>query len=171
MAPTEELVARDYLDCSYGFYNDGYRCSRRSSWYFWGRWVVAGIIIVIALIFILGCICYTRRQRKRGVRPMGAAGWLGGGNKHAQNNQGHEMNNYQAGYPQGGGYEQNQQYGGGYQGGFTSPPPYGQPQPQPMGNHTTGTTFNPNDGYYTGQQYGVQPPPNAYQPDHTYPPK
>jgi hypothetical protein len=33
-------------------------------------------------------------------------------------------------------------------------------------NQYTGTTFNPNDGYYGAQTQGVQPPPNAYVPLH-----
>lgn len=75
------------------------------------------------------------------------------------------MNNYQqAGYNQGG-YQQ-PAYGEGY-GGYTSPPPYGQ---QPVGNQTTGTTFNANDGYNTGHQYGVQQPQSAYHPSGEYQP-
>lgn len=70
-----------------------------------------------------------------------------------------QMNTYQPGYPQ-------QGYG---QQGYPPPPPaYGQPQ-------HTGTTFNPNDGYYGDQsqhpqQYGVQQPPNAYQRESVYAP-
>lgn len=86
----------------------------------------------------------------------------GGGNKY---NAGQELNNYPSGYNQGGYSQQQPPYGEGY--GYTSPPPYGQP---PVGNQTTGTTFNPNDGYMTGQQYGVQQPQSAYQPGGGYQP-
>lgn len=85
-----------------------------------------------------------------------------GGNKY---NAGQELNNYPSGYNQGGYSQQQPPYGEGY--GYTSPPPYGQP---PVGNQTTGTTFNPNDGYMTGQQYGVQQPQSAYQPGGGYQP-
>ncbi|TFB06220.1 hypothetical protein CCMA1212_001750 [Trichoderma ghanense] len=168
MAPVMDLFARDSI-CGYGYYYDGFGCRRRSGWYFWGRWVLAGIAIVLALILLASCLCISRRNRRRGVQPLYGTGWLGGNTRPSGNNKpnnGHEMNNFQSGYNQGG-YNQGQgDYNQGY--GYTSPPPYGQ---APMGNQTTGTTFNANDGYYTNQpQYGVQPPQSAYQPDTHYQP-
>jgi Chitin synthesis regulation, resistance to Congo red len=44
-----------------------------------------------------------------------------------------------------------------------NPPAYQQPV-------YTGTTFNPNDGYYGGHQQGVQYPQNTYQRDQVYEP-
>jgi hypothetical protein len=101
---------------------------------------------------------------------MYGTGWFSGapqGQPAANNkyNNAHEMNNYQqSGYNQGG-YQQ-PAYNEGY-GGYTSPPPYGQ---QPVGNQTTGTTFNANDGYNTGHQFGVQQPQSAYHPGGEYQP-
>lgn len=70
-----------------------------------------------------------------------------------QNN--HQMHDYNQGD-----YNHQQQYGYGPP---PPPPAYAQHQ-QPQ---YTGTTFNPNDGYYgQGQQYsGVQPPQGTYQRD------
>ncbi|KAL7950760.1 chitin synthesis regulation, resistance to congo red domain-containing protein [Trichoderma barbatum] len=174
MAPTMDLFARDD-GCGYGYFYDGFRCRRKSGWYFWGRWVLAGIAVVFALILLASCLFVSRRNRRRGVQPMYGTGWMSGttagrpsGNNNNNNkyNNGHEMNNYQSGYNQGGYSQQQPPYGGGY--GYTSPPPYGQ---APVGNQTTGTTFNANDGYMTGQpQYGVQHPQTSYQPDGHYQP-
>lgn len=65
---------------------------------------------------------------------------------------------------QGGDFQQQPAYGG-YP---PAPPPpaYGQQQ-QPQ---YTGTTFNPNDGYYGNQQSGVQPPQGTYQREEVYSP-
>ncbi|KAL7909281.1 hypothetical protein GGI35DRAFT_376187 [Trichoderma velutinum] len=175
MAPTMvDLFARDD-GCGYGYFFDGIGCRRKSGWYFWGRWVLAGIAILFALGLLFCCLCVSRRNRRRGATPMYGTGWFSGApaaqtsrpsgnNKH--NNNGYEMNNYQTGYTQGGYSQQQPPYGEGY--GYTSPPPYGQ---APVGNQTTGTTFNANDGYMTGQpQYGVQQPQTSYNPDGHYQP-
>lgn len=54
------------------------------------------------------------------------------------------------------------------QGGYQAPPMYGnQQQQQPQ---YTGTTFNPNDGYYGQQNSGVQPPQGTYQRNDVYSP-
>ncbi|KAL7936222.1 hypothetical protein V8C35DRAFT_297216 [Trichoderma chlorosporum] len=171
MAPALDLIARDD-GCGFGFFFNGFECQRKSGWFFWGRWVVVGIAIAFGLAVLFCCLCISRRNRRRGVRPMYGTGWLGGApaarpsgtnkpNANNNNNNGYEMNNYQSGYTQ-----QQPTYGEGY--GYTSPPPYGQP---PVPNQTTGTTFNANDGYMTGQpQYGVQHPQSAYQPEGHYQP-
>lgn len=85
------------------------------------------------------------------MAPQG--GKFGGGQQH---NNAYNMNGYNAG--------QNTNTGGP---GYANPPPaYGQQAPQ-----YTGTTFNPNDGYYGEQQHGyVQPPNNTYQSDNVYAP-
>lgn len=84
------------------------------------------------------------------------------------------MSNNQKYYPQNTTYAYNQQYpqqghGQGQPGQYQNPPPaYGQQQPQ-----YTGTTFNPNDGYYGNHNEGInlQQPQNAYhQPQGTYAP-
>lgn len=75
----------------------------------------------------------------------------------------YQMNNYPP--PQDGNFQQQPAYGG-----YPPPPPppaYGQYQ-QPQ---YTGTTFNPNDGYYgTAATGGVQPPQGTYQRGEDYAP-
>lgn len=51
---SDMLLKRD--SCSPGFYYDGYygRCVRGSTWYWYGRWIFAAIVIVLFfLIFFL----------------------------------------------------------------------------------------------------------------------
>ncbi|KAL0939100.1 uncharacterized protein CTRU02_205710 [Colletotrichum truncatum] len=143
-----------------------YRCDRygncyeRSSWYYWGRWVLAAVVVGVALLIlvILGCMS-SRRRRKRGMTPFYGTGW---------------MSNNQKYHPQQGTYAYNQNYNSqqgtyGYGQGYQNPPPaYGQQQ-QPQ---YTGTTFNPNDGYYGGHNEGIhlQQPQHSYQRDGVYSP-
>ncbi len=98
---------------------------------------------------------------------MYGTGWMAPAGKYGQN--GHEMNNYQTGYNQQGYDQQQYQQGWNQQAGYANPPPaYGQQHPQ-----YTGTTFNPNDGYYgqqQGQQYGVQQPAHTYQREGNFSP-
>ncbi|PFH55514.1 hypothetical protein XA68_18128 [Ophiocordyceps unilateralis] len=127
-------------------------CRRRNRWFDWGRWAFLGLILIGFLIVFFLFACIARRRRRRGAQPMYGTGWMAPNGKY-----GGQDGNYN-GQPQ-------QGYG---QPGFAPPPPpaYGQPQyPQPTG--TTGTNFHPNDGYYgdASQQYGVQHPPTAYQPN------
>ncbi|KAK2679444.1 Chitin synthesis regulation, Congo red resistance, RCR protein [Fusarium oxysporum f. sp. vasinfectum] len=142
MAPTEDVFARDYYRCSYGWNWNGRQCVR-NNWSYWGRWV------------------FSRRRKRRGVKPVYGTGWMAA--KPWGNNNNHQMYNYgnQGGYNQG--YQQNN-------GGYGAPPPppaYGQQQ-QPQ---YTGTTFNTNDGYYgQGQYSGVQQPQGTYQRDGAYSP-
>ncbi|KAJ3474333.1 hypothetical protein NLG97_g9892 [Lecanicillium saksenae] len=156
--------------CPSGWYRSGSYCYRnRSSFYSWGRWVLVGVLIFFALVFLFLCACCARRRARKGSKPMYGTGWMGG-NKWGGNNA-NQMNTYdnQQPYPQ-------QQYPPPQQGGFDpqynqgayQQPNYGQPQ-QPQ---NTGTTFNPNDGYYGNQQqYGApQHPPNTYQPEGGYAP-
>lgn len=156
MAPTDSATALDRRATCYSYSYGYYRCNNR--WYDWGRWIVLAGVIIVVLLILMSCACTARRRRRRGAQPMYGTGWMAPGGKH---NEQHQMNNYQQGdYNQG--YTQQQQ--GGY---YNAPPAYGQ-QPQ-----NTGTTFNPNDGYYgqqQQQQYGVQQPQNTYQRDANYAP-
>lgn len=125
--------------------------------------------IVIVTPADLSRRCLARRRRRRGAQPVYGTGWMAPTNgKYGVNQQQHEMNTYQQGYQpnqyqgQQGGYDYSQQQPqGGY---YNSPPAYGQ------GQQNTGTTFNPNDGYYGQQQYGVQQPANSYQRDGNFSP-
>ncbi|KAJ4268197.1 hypothetical protein NW762_002259 [Fusarium torreyae] len=163
MAPVEDIFARDYYRCRYGYSYNGSYCTR-NNWSYWGRWVLAGIVIFFFLLFFMCCLI-SRRRRSRGAKPVYGTGWMAA-KPWGGNNNNHQMYNYgnQGGYNQG--YNQ-----GGYQnGGYGAPPPppaYGQQQ-QPQ---YTGTTFNSNDGYYGQNQYaGVQAPQGTYQRDGTYSP-
>jgi hypothetical protein len=144
MAPTDEMVKRDF-PCGYGEYLYNGRCYEYSGWYWWGRWVFAGVVIVffILLLVVLGCIS-ARRRRRRGLQPMYGTGWMSNGKYGGAPAPG--QNNEMYGYPQ-----------NGYQPG---PPAYQQP-PQ-----TTGTTFNTGDGYYGAPQY----PQQTFQRDQVYEP-
>ncbi|KYK54342.1 hypothetical protein DCS_06299 [Drechmeria coniospora] len=154
MAPTITELAKRY------YYNCGYNSVCYSNrWYDWGRWVVVGVVIFVIFLVFLTCSCIARRRRRRGTQPIYGTGWMAGGKPSGQDGQ--PMNGYQSGYNP-------QAYGQpGQNAGFAPPPPaYGNQQhPQ-----YTGTTFNPNDGYYGQQQYGVQQPASAYQPETTYAP-
>ncbi|QPH00969.1 hypothetical protein C2857_005125 [Epichloe festucae Fl1] len=157
MAPTDSAlnVLASRATCyraGYGYY----RCDNR--WHSFGRWIVLAGVIVVVLLILMSCALTARRRRRRGNQPMYGTGWMAPGGKQYDQQQ---MNGYQQG-------NYNPTYGQGYnaqqQGGYNAPPAYGQ-QPQ-----NTGTTFNPNDGYYGQQQSGVQPPQNTYQREPNYAP-
>jgi len=137
-----------------------YTCSsnNRSGWYYWGRWVVAGVALLIFFLVLVSCCCIAKRRRRRGNKPVYGTGWMAP--------QGKFGNNPQNTYPMNDGHESG--YGAAPGGSLPNPPPaYGAQAPQ-----YTGTTQNPSDGYYGNQQYnnGLQQPPNSYQPDNMYPP-
>ncbi|OAA78193.1 Chitin synthesis regulation, Congo red resistance, RCR protein [Akanthomyces lecanii RCEF 1005] len=163
------ILADRYIGSSrcpsgYTYRSNGY--CYRNSWYSWGRWVLVGVLIFFALVFLFLCTCCARRRSRKGAKPMYGTGWMG--NKWGGNNNNNNQNTYnqsypQQTYPQQGAYDYNQPQPGGYQ----APPNYGNSQ-QPQ---NTGTTFNPNEGYYGNQQYGApQHPPNTYQPEGGYAP-
>lgn len=153
--PADELEKRQF-GCRSGYYfNNATRtCVRRnnSAWYYWGRWVLAGILVLIFVLVLcaLGC-CSSRRRKKKGAAPMYGTGWMANGY------------NPQPQYGQ-----QQAQYGyGQQQGQYGQPPAYGhQQQGQYQNPQYTGQTYNPNDGYYAGQNEGIQlqQPQNAYAP-------
>lgn len=135
-----ELYSRDYYSCPAGYYYSRGRCYQRTGWYYWGRWVVAGIIIALTIFLcaIIACV-NSRRRRKQGLRPMYGTGWMAPPGKY-------------------GGAPPNQPWAPGYGSPAPPPPPYGQ-QPQ-YGASPYGPP--PQNGYF-GQTEGVQQPPNAYQ--------
>ncbi|CAG9971039.1 unnamed protein product [Clonostachys byssicola] len=146
------ILKRDYC---YD-YPGSVRCS---SWYYWGRWVLAGLALLLFFLFVMSLLSLARRRRARGAQPYYGTGWMAPVGKYGgpdgQNNSYpmHDYQNHQNGYYSNGPVH-------------NPPPAYGTQAPQ-----YTGTTFNPNDGYYGNQQYNgnVQQPQNTYHPDHTYP--
>ncbi|KUI62070.1 Protein RCR2 [Cytospora mali] len=152
------LAPRQYsYSCPSGSYRSGNQCySNTSSWNYWGRWVLAAIVIVffISLFFCWSCLS-NRRRRRRGAQPRYGTGWM------------------MPGGPQ----SQQPQYGGGWFGhhkGANSnnpdphpqPPPPPQYTPAPMDNQYTGQTFNSNEGYYGHHNNDIplQQPTSSYQP-------
>lgn len=113
------LFKRRYCD-----YIDSRGVCHTSSWGWWGRWVLAGAIILLFLLVLLMLARRNSRARRaRGQRPLYGTGFLAG-----------PAPPYTP-YPQGG----NTNIAGG-------PPP-----PQYVYPDNTGNKFNPNEGYY-GQQ-------------------
>ncbi|RKU40626.1 hypothetical protein DL546_003406 [Coniochaeta pulveracea] len=139
MAPTalfQDLAKRYYYNSDCYYYGN---C--QSGWYRWGRWVVAGIIILAFIVsLLLLARINSRRRRLRGQHPMYGTGWMAPGiNVH------NKPNAYQQPPPQ---YS------------ATSPPYQPQQQAYPMDNYNN----NNNQGYYGGQTEGVAPPQNTYYP-------
>ncbi|KEY70665.1 hypothetical protein S7711_02265 [Stachybotrys chartarum IBT 7711] len=157
-----DIFGRQYWGgCQYGYHRSGSACVRNSDWYYWGRWVLAGVVALVLIATLIICSCVARRRRRRGATPFYGTGWMAAGRKYGGNNHnnGYNMNSYQPTYPQYNAPNNTQ--------GWSNPPPaYGQQQPQ-----YTGSTFSPSDGYYgNGQTNGVQPPPTTYQRDGAFSP-
>ncbi|ELQ35761.1 hypothetical protein OOU_Y34scaffold00690g3 [Pyricularia oryzae Y34] len=132
------MLAKRADGCPDGYYRSGNYCYRGSGWYWWGRWVLTAVVLIgIIVIIMLIARTSARRRRARGMAPIYGTGWVGPKPAAYQNNQ----NNPNTYYP--------------------PPPQYSANPQQPQ---YTGTAFNPNDGYYGGQQSGVQPPANTYVP-------
>ncbi|CAK7232850.1 hypothetical protein SBRCBS47491_008408 [Sporothrix bragantina] len=145
MAPARDMIAalqsRDI--CPSGYYYSGGYCYRNSNWYWWGRWVLLGVIVFIFFLFLLIMSRRVRRQRRQGVQPAYGTSWMGWGH----NQQQPQYNNQQA---------------------YAAPPP--QYSQQPNEANYTGGTYNSNQGYY-GQNNGgynndipLQQPGNTYYP-------
>jgi len=135
------LAARFIGNCPSGtYYSNGY-CYSNSSWYFWGRWLLAGIVIlfIIGAIVLLGCI-NSRRRRKRGLAPRYGTGWMAP-------KYGHNTGAYVPPPPQ-----------------YSATPMQNYPQGHTQQPQYTGQTFNSNEGYYGGHSEGVAQPPNTYYP-------
>ncbi|KAL3964168.1 hypothetical protein ACCO45_001172 [Purpureocillium lilacinum] len=148
MAPTSSELAKRY-------YCNGYGYCYNSRWYDWGRWVVVGAIIFFCLLILLSCTCVARRRRRRGAQPMYGTGWMAPAGKRATTSRAMTSSS-------------TSKAGTSRPATPTPPPAYGQQHPQ-----YTGTTFNPNDGYYgqqQGQQYGVQQPAHTYQREGNFSP-
>ncbi|KAK4116330.1 hypothetical protein N656DRAFT_794650 [Canariomyces notabilis] len=79
MAPVIEgetgMMKRDV--CGYGWYlgRDGY-CHAYSGWYWWGRWVFAGLAILFVILVFLLLFRNSRRRRRQGQQPLYGTGWM-----------------------------------------------------------------------------------------------
>ncbi|KAI1428344.1 chitin synthesis regulation, resistance to congo red-domain-containing protein [Xylaria sp. FL1777] len=80
MAPLLDQVAsllQKRVICPSGYYYNGYGCVRGSSWYWYGRWIFAAVVVgLFFLIFFLWACLNSRRRRSQGVRPMYGTGWM-----------------------------------------------------------------------------------------------
>ncbi|KAK3329040.1 chitin synthesis regulation, resistance to congo red-domain-containing protein [Apodospora peruviana] len=131
MAPTLSQIAevgKRAVYCSSGYYYSGGRCVRYSGWYWWGRWVFAGLIVVFFILVLAGFARKNaRRRRGIGQQPLYGTGFLAG-----------PAPPYTP-----------------YQGGGPPPPQYN--QQQPVYPENTGNKFNTNDGYYANYNNNQQP--------------
>ncbi|KAK8049037.1 hypothetical protein PG994_010767 [Apiospora phragmitis] len=109
----------------------------RSTWGDYGRWIFAAIVVVVFFFIFFILACITSRRRRR----RGMQPMYGTGWM-ASNGAGNYQNNPQAYAHQ-------------------PPPAYGAPnQSYPMNNYQQ-------NGYYSGQNEGVQAPKNVYPHDST----
>ncbi|KAI3400420.1 hypothetical protein diail_3041 [Diaporthe ilicicola] len=160
----EGLASRQFRACPSGYtYRNG--SCYRNSWSYWGRWVLAAIVIVFFLALFVTWSCISnRRRRRRGMHPRYGTGWMMGGAQPGQPQYGNgwfgqNKNNQQP---------QHQQ----------PPPPQYTPAQGPMGNQYTGQTFNSNEGYYghhnnNNNDIPLQQPGSSYYPrggDNVYEP-
>lgn len=146
-----DLLARAI--CPPGTYYSRGGCYRNSSWYYWGRWVLAGVVILLTILVIFAICCVrSRRQRKHGRRPMYGTGWMAPGKFAGQ-------------HPQ-----QQQQWGGGGAPPAPPPPPYGGygQQHQQAGYNNAASPYGQQREYYS-QADGVQQPQSTYQPVYSPP--
>ncbi|KAM7209040.1 protein RCR2 [Naviculisporaceae sp. PSN 640] len=164
MAPTVAHEFPGVLKRRYCDYVDRWGNCHYSSWGGWGRWVLAGsIVLLFFLVMLMLARKNSRARRARGQRPLYGTGFLAG-----------PAPPYTP-YPQGGSTN--------IAGGPPGPP--GPPPPQYVYPENTGHKFNSNDGYYGsqgnssnnnngnysasspygGQQSGIelQQPANTYQ--------
>ncbi|KAK9376421.1 uncharacterized protein V1513DRAFT_440271 [Lipomyces chichibuensis] len=78
MAPTA-LEARSLLDKRQYYYGCSYY-GTCSGWYYWGRWILLGVIIVAGLLLFWLFICMRNRRRsKAGLPPAYGTHWMGYG--------------------------------------------------------------------------------------------
>jgi len=69
-ADASDLAKRYY--CNYSYSNGGYsNCNSR--WSRWGRWVLAGVLILVGLLFFLTLMFITQRRRRRNRLAFGNA--------------------------------------------------------------------------------------------------
>ncbi|KAH6650646.1 chitin synthesis regulation, resistance to congo red-domain-containing protein [Chaetomium tenue] len=125
--------------CGSGGYRDyDGDCRYYSSWYWWGRWVFAGLAVLFILLVFACLFRNSRRRRRQGAQPMYGTGWMA-----------------------------------------PAPPPYYPPPPQYSAQDQAppgGYKYGSGDGYYAGNQEGIQlqQPQSAYhrgtEPEYAPPP-
>jgi hypothetical protein len=152
--------------CPSGYYERNGVCVR-SNWSYWGRWVLAAIVIAFFLMLFLTWSCISnRRRRRRGLNPRYGTGWMMPGAYNANGQQ----PQYGNGWFGSNKYNNNQPQ---YQ---QPPPPQYTPAQGPMQNQPTGQTFNSNEGYYghhNNNDIPLQQPTSSYYPrggDNVYEP-
>jgi len=131
------ILSRQY---GYGYGNScNYYGNCHSAWYRWGRWVLAGILIFLAIVLIFFFMCLRKRRSRR--RMTSASTRM----------------TYQAPIaPQTGAYynqEQNQDYNPGYNQGYNQnyAAPEG-PPPQYGGYEQCGNVEMPGNTYHPGRK-------------------
>lgn len=166
------LAPRQYTTgCPSGYHLRNGRCYQ-NNWSYWGRWVLAAVVIVFFLsLFIIWSCISNRRRRTRGLTPRYGTGWMMPGGQY--NAGGQQQPQY------GGGWFGHNKFNNNQQPQYQQPPP---PQYTPaqgeVPNQYTGQTFNSNEGYY-GQHnthnndIPLQQPTSSYYPrggDNVYEP-
>ncbi|KAJ8098005.1 hypothetical protein POJ06DRAFT_26715 [Lipomyces tetrasporus] len=155
LEPRSTLDTRQFYGCQY--------YGTCSGWYYWGRWILLGVIIVIALLLFWLFICMRNRRRsKSGLPPAYGTQWMGFGS--GWRNQGPAPVQSQNTGP--GAY-----YAGAYpQQGTSAPPAYAynenyQQQPQQPGTMQQGSYNSPYQ-QRSGEAYEMQnyPPPTSPPP-------
>jgi hypothetical protein len=170
----EGLVARQYgtRTCPSGTYYRNGACYR-SNWSYWGRWVLAAVVIVFFLVLFLTWSCISnRRRRKRGMHPRYGTGWMMPGAQHANGQQPQYSNGWFGSNKYNNNNNQQPQY-------QQPPPPQYTPAQGAVPNQYTGQTFSSNEGYYgqhnnnNNSDIPLQQPTSSYYPrggDNVYEP-
>ena len=81
MAPVEQTSVVDARDlrCGVGWdwsYSQGQCVRYNSGWLSWGRWVLAGLIVLSFIVMILLLARNSRRRRRLGHAPLRGTGWM-----------------------------------------------------------------------------------------------
>ncbi|KAK4193365.1 chitin synthesis regulation, resistance to congo red-domain-containing protein [Podospora australis] len=148
--------------CGTGNYRgyDG-RCYRSSNWYWWGRWVFAGISILFVLLIFALLFRNSRRRRRAGQAPVYGTGWMAPGPAPPYGPpppqytpQDQTNNNI---YPPPGGHKYNQNDG--YYGNQPQRPDYASPYGSQYGQQEGIQLQQPQQSYHRGGDADYAPPP------------
>ncbi|KAK9473582.1 protein RCR2 [Dipodascopsis tothii] len=129
-----------------------------SGWYYWGRWVLLGAVVLVALVCMwLFVFAKNRRRAKAGLPPAYGTQWLAGtGRWHNGTHQAPPAQNqpyYAGAYQQDGTYY-------GPDGAHAPPPAYSAPPQQSQNNMQTGGTY-----YYADQRGAHSPGADEHGPE------